>query len=73
MPECANCGAHVTERYVAVFEPDGVEAPKCCPFCPDLVRDGPDARDARSGRGNRASGAKERDQYGRFVSSGGTP
>ncbi|MFC7175343.1 hypothetical protein ACFQL0_22570 [Haloplanus litoreus] len=40
MPECQNCGGHVTERYVRVFAPDGVDEPRVCPRCEDLTRDG---------------------------------
>ncbi|WP_420191770.1 DUF7563 family protein [Haloplanus salinarum] len=40
MPECQNCGAHVTERYVRVFTPDDVDEPRVCPRCEDLTRDG---------------------------------
>ena len=52
MPECRNCGAHVTEDYVRVFsrdpEEDGVEV---CPECPDKIRGkGGKPRDARSTR-----------------------
>lgn len=39
MPECQNCGAFVTDGYVRVFEPVGVDRPECCPWCPDMVRD----------------------------------
>jgi hypothetical protein len=43
MPECRNCGSHVTERYVRVFTPDGVDAARVCPNCEDMTRgaDGP--------------------------------
>ncbi|WP_443984560.1 DUF7563 family protein [Halorientalis marina] len=40
MPECDNCGSHVTENYVRVFVPSGVDRPKACPSCPDMKRDG---------------------------------
>ena len=38
-PECQNCGSHVDRQYVRVFEPEGEDAPRVCPNCPDLVRD----------------------------------
>jgi hypothetical protein len=39
MIECANCGASVTQQYVRVFCPEGVEQPLCCPKYPDKIRD----------------------------------
>lgn len=33
MPECLNCGAHVTEDYVRVMEPENVNHPEQCPHC----------------------------------------
>jgi NAD-dependent SIR2 family protein deacetylase len=50
MPKCQNCGSSVTEAYVRVFAPDGMENPRVCPFCEDKVRDGADVREARSVR-----------------------
>lgn len=47
--ECQNCGSLVTKRYVEVNEPDGVEQPRCCPNCEDLIRDGNGVREKRSG------------------------
>jgi hypothetical protein len=43
MPECENCGSHVTDRYARVFTPDEVDAPRACPHCEDMTRgaDGP--------------------------------
>lgn len=38
MPECQNCGAFVTERYVRVFAPTDLDAPRCCPHCEDMTR-----------------------------------
>jgi hypothetical protein len=49
MPECGNCGSHVTERYVKVFVPDGISKPRACPEC-DKVRDGADVRMRRDGK-----------------------
>ena len=45
MPECQNCGAHVTDDYVRVREPAHRETARTCPNC-DLVRDGPHVREA---------------------------
>jgi len=50
MPNCLNCGSHVTEAYVRVFAPDGLDQPRVCPFCKDMVRAGGDIREARSVR-----------------------
>ncbi|MFB9813267.1 hypothetical protein ACFFN7_18080 [Haloarcula sebkhae] len=48
MPTCQGCGSTVTDQYVQVFTPDGVDQPRVCPFCEDRVRDG--AGFARRGR-----------------------
>jgi len=40
MPECQNCGSHVTDQYARVFTPDGVENPRACPRCEDMTRAG---------------------------------
>lgn len=50
MPECQNCGEHVSEQYARVFTPDELENPRVCPFCPDKLREKGDIRDARSPR-----------------------
>jgi hypothetical protein len=50
MPECQNCGSFVTEAYVRVFAPEGLENPRVCPNCEDKLRDGADVREARSKR-----------------------
>lgn len=50
MPECQNCGAFVTPAYARVFTPPGEHAPRVCPDCPDMVRDGADVRKARATR-----------------------
>ncbi|ESP87627.1 DUF7563 family protein [Candidatus Halobonum tyrrellensis] len=50
MPECRNCGSFVTERYVRVFAPEGMEEVRVCPSCEDMVRDGAGVREARSKR-----------------------
>jgi hypothetical protein len=46
--ECQNCGNEVSKRYVDVFEPDGVDQPRVCPDCEDLVRDGNGVREKRA-------------------------
>jgi len=50
MPECQNCGTHVTEQYARVFTPDEVDEPRVCPQCPDKLRDGANIREAKSTR-----------------------
>jgi len=55
MPQCQNCESHVTEDYVRVFAPNGVENPRCCPNCDDKIREGADVRDARAHRGGDGS------------------
>lgn len=50
MPECQNCGTHVTARYARVFTPEGVNEPRVCPQCPDKLRDGGGVREAKSQR-----------------------
>jgi NAD-dependent SIR2 family protein deacetylase len=50
MPECINCGSFVTDDYVRVFAPDGMENPRVCPNCEDMVRDGANVRKARAKR-----------------------
>lgn len=48
MPECRNCESHVSERYVRVFTPDEYDAPRVCPNCDDLTRDGNSVRETRT-------------------------
>lgn len=50
MAECQNCGAIVTEQYVRVFAPAGMETVRVCPECPDMVREGGDVREAKAPR-----------------------
>lgn len=50
MPECNNCGSFVTGEYVRVFTPEGMDSPRVCPSCEDMVRDGGGVREARSRR-----------------------
>lgn len=50
MPRCQNCESHVTPEYVRVFAPDGADAPRTCPNCRELVRDGSTVRPARNRR-----------------------
>lgn len=46
--QCQNCGNEVSKRYVDVFAPDGIDQPRCCPNCEDLVRDGNGVRESRT-------------------------
>jgi len=39
MPNCQNCGAAVSKRYVRVVTPRDVDEPLGCPRCPDMTRD----------------------------------
>ena len=48
MSKCRNCGGIVTEQYVRVFAPTGMDTVRVCPNCEDKVRDGADVRDAHS-------------------------
>ncbi|WP_277555341.1 DUF7563 family protein [Halobaculum limi] len=50
MPECRNCSSFVTERYVRVFAPEGMNNVRVCPSCEDMVREGAEVREARSKR-----------------------
>ena len=52
MPSCLNCESFVTENYVRVFAPTGMESVRVCPRCEDKLRDGAEVRKARSTRGN---------------------
>ncbi|QSG04191.1 DUF7563 family protein [Natranaeroarchaeum sulfidigenes] len=52
MPHCQNCDSFVTVDYARVFTPRGVDEPRVCPQCDDLIREGNDVRKARSSRGN---------------------
>lgn len=46
--ECQNCNNRVSAQYVKVNEPDGIEQPRCCPNCEDLIRDGNGVREKRT-------------------------
>ena len=50
MAECENCGEFVTEHYVRVFAPNGMESVRVCPKCPDMVRRDGEVREAKSPR-----------------------
>ncbi|WP_435068425.1 DUF7563 family protein [Haloplanus sp. C73] len=39
MPECQNCSAFVTRAYARAFTPSGVDEPRVCPRCEDVLRD----------------------------------
>jgi NAD-dependent SIR2 family protein deacetylase len=45
MGECGNCGEHVSERYVRVFAPSGLDTVRVCPNCEDKVRTGSEIRE----------------------------
>lgn len=47
MPECENCGAHVSEAYLRVREPEYRDKVRACPNCPDLMRDGAEVREKK--------------------------
>jgi len=48
MPECENCGSHVSAEYQRVLGVDG--AVRVCPWCPDKIRRGGKIEDPRSQR-----------------------
>lgn len=48
MPECQNCGAHVTERYARVFTPTEHDAPRVCPSCEDMIREKGGVRETKT-------------------------
>lgn len=50
MSECQNCGGFVTEQYVRVFAPAGMDTVRVCPNCPDKLRDGAEIREAKTSR-----------------------
>ncbi|WP_425492956.1 DUF7563 family protein [Halohasta litorea] len=50
MPTCENCESHVTDNYVRVFTPDGLDNPRACPQCDDLIRHNGQIRKARTPR-----------------------
>ena len=50
MSECLNCGAFVTEQYVRVFAPSGMDSVRVCPKCPNMLREKGEVREAKSSR-----------------------
>ena len=48
MPECQNCGSHVTDTYARVFTPDNVTSPRACPSCETVMRDRNGIREKRT-------------------------
>lgn len=72
MPECENCGHHVTEDYVRVFTPPQYDGPRCCPECDDMIRD-PDGtvREARAHRQGNGSDPVTYDEE--LATDGGQP
>jgi hypothetical protein len=51
MPHCDNCEEVVTDVYVRVFAPPGMNTVRVCPNCEDMVREGADVREAKASRG----------------------
>lgn len=47
MPVCQSCGTVVTRAYVRVFVPEDVDAPRACPRCEDMVREGASVREKK--------------------------
>ncbi|WP_449404674.1 DUF7563 family protein [Halococcus hamelinensis] len=52
MPNCENCDGFVTQQYVRVFAPTGMDTVQICPDCLDMLWDGGDVREAKSKRRN---------------------
>jgi len=50
VPTCNNCDSYVTEAYVRVFSPTGLDTVRVCPHCEDKLRDGAEVREARAPR-----------------------
>jgi hypothetical protein len=50
MSHCENCDGFVTEQYVRVFAPTGMDNVRVCPNCEDKLRDGAEVREAHSPR-----------------------
>ncbi|WP_449271508.1 DUF7563 family protein [Halococcus thailandensis] len=50
MPHCRNCESFVSDQYVRVFAPDGMDTVRVCPYCEDKLREGAEVREARSPR-----------------------
>jgi len=52
MPKCQNCGSGISKKYARVFTPEGVDQPRACPFCEDMIRSGGKVRETRATRHN---------------------
>lgn len=50
MPACDNCEGFVTENYVRVFAPPGLNTVRVCPNCTDKIRERGRVREAHSPR-----------------------
>lgn len=48
MPECQNCGSHVTGRYARVFTLNEDDDPRVCPHCENMTREGNGVREKRT-------------------------
>lgn len=50
MPHCRNCDGFVTDAYVRVFAPPGMDTVRVCPTCEDMVREAANVREAKAPR-----------------------
>jgi NAD-dependent SIR2 family protein deacetylase len=50
MPACKNCEGFVTDQYVRVFAPAGMDDVRVCPNCEDKLREGAEIREAHAPR-----------------------
>ena len=50
MAHCGNCNEFVTDAYVRVFAPPGMDTVRVCPSCEDMVREGAEVREAKAPR-----------------------
>jgi NAD-dependent SIR2 family protein deacetylase len=48
VPTCQNCESVVTESYVRVFAPNGMDQPRVCPACSDKIREKGSVREKRN-------------------------
>jgi len=51
MPHCENCDGFVTDAYVRVFSPPGMDSVRVCPNYEDMVREGAGVRETKASRG----------------------
>jgi hypothetical protein len=50
MPHYGNCEEFITDAYVRVFSPPGMNTVRVCPGCENLVREGADVGEAKAPR-----------------------